>query len=29
MEGSLDGAGFRVKVDNDFGGIGINHEEAI
>ena len=26
---SFDAVGFRIKVDNDLLGIGINHEEAI
>ena len=29
MKSSLDVAGFRVKVCNDLGGIGISYEEAI
>ena len=29
MEGSFDAVGFRVKLYNDLGGIGIYHEESI
>ena len=29
MEGSFDMTGFRFKVENDLGGIGMTHEEAI
>ena len=29
MKSSLDVAGFRVKVCNDLGGIGISYEESI
>ena len=29
MEMFLDATGLRVKVDNNFGGIGIYHEEYI
>ena len=29
MEGSFDAVGFRVKLYNDLGGIGITHEDSI
>ena len=29
MESSLDAAVFRVKLDNDLGGISISHKESI